>query len=106
MLELAGRILSQPEGPPRLYRMAARMDAAGLFTGTDWEEPASLVPGLVANTLEQGAKTTVVLDAMSHLRLLAVANGDASHGGLGGAGAPFFDPGAGAQSEPDFCPAG
>jgi len=76
VLELAGRLMGRPGGLAQLYRQAPRLDAAGLFAGTDWADPPMLIPGLVRGTLENGQKNTVVLDSLSHLRLLAVANGD------------------------------
>ncbi|SCZ65882.1 hypothetical protein [Thiohalomonas denitrificans] len=76
VLELAERLLVQPGGLERLYRLAPRFDAAGLFSGTDWVEPTALVPSLVRRTLEQGEKGTVVLECLSELRLLAVFKGE------------------------------
>ncbi|MDX1654818.1 MAG: hypothetical protein R3310_06360 [Candidatus Competibacteraceae bacterium] len=90
VLELAGRLLVQPDGPQRLYRLAPRLDEAGLFTGTDWADPDTLLPALVRNTLEHGRKDTVVLDCLSQLRLLAVANGDWTHPGVSVEGARHF----------------
>ncbi|MBN2702166.1 MAG: hypothetical protein ACPW60_01125 [Methylohalobius sp. ZOD2] len=90
VLELAGRMMGQPGGLERLYQLAPRMDIAGLFTGTDWDDPSALLPSLVRNTLEQGAKATVVLDCMSHLRLLAVANGACTHPGISAESARHF----------------
>ena len=75
VLELAGRLMARPGGLGYLYRLAPRLDEAGLFEGTDWADPAILVPGLVRGTLEHGQKSTVVLECLSQLRLLAVANG-------------------------------
>jgi len=74
VLELAGRLIVQPEGLLTLYRLAPQMDEAGLFLGTDWEAPAVLLPNLVRNTLEHGDKGIVILECLSQLRLLAVAN--------------------------------
>lgn len=76
VLELAGRLIGKPDGLAYLYSLAPRLDAGGLFIGTDWATPAILLPALVRNTLEQGQKPTVVLECLSQLRLLAVANGD------------------------------
>ncbi|WP_036232651.1 hypothetical protein [Marinobacterium litorale] len=78
LLELAARMMSKPGGIERLYQLAPKMDDAGLFLGTDWDHPSMLLPNLVRHTLEVGDKTTIVLDCLSQLRLLAVVN-DAHH---------------------------
>ncbi|MDR9498704.1 MAG: hypothetical protein RI556_05975 [Hydrogenovibrio sp.] len=82
VLEMAAWVMQKPEGVPALYRLAPAMDAAGLFEGTDWAEPGRLQPGLVVSTLQTGAKETVVLDALSHLRLLAIVEGVHRHPGI------------------------
>ena len=82
VLELAGRMLARPGGLQQLYALAPRLDKAGLFYGTDWAEPGALLPSLVNSTLEQGAKPLVMLECLSELRLLAIANGLHSHEGV------------------------
>ncbi|MGM0593790.1 MAG: hypothetical protein ACQETD_04565 [Pseudomonadota bacterium] len=82
VLELAGRLLQQEQGLPTLYHLAPRLDAAGLFVGTDWEYPAMLLPALVRHTLEQADRQTLVLECLSQLRLLAIANRSAVHPGV------------------------
>jgi hypothetical protein len=79
VLELAGRLMTRPGGLEMLYRLTPRMGPAGLFDGTDWSNPAILLPGLVRSTLEHGHRNTVVLDCLSQLRLLAVAKEESSH---------------------------
>jgi hypothetical protein len=90
VLELAGRLMPQPNGMEKLYRLAPRLEAAGIFTGTDWDDPAALLPSLVRNTLEHGEKATVVLECLSELRLLMVAKGECIHPGLSMEGAEHF----------------
>ncbi len=75
VLDLTARLMVQPDGIQKLYSYIARLDSAGVFTGTDWDEPSTLLPGLVRQTLEHGEKGTVVLDCLSHLRMLAIARG-------------------------------
>ncbi|MDG4812478.1 hypothetical protein P8629_05610 [Hydrogenovibrio sp. 3SP14C1] len=82
VLELAGRMILLPGGVQQLYALAPRLDDAGLFYGTDWAEPGALLPRLVNNTLEQGSDPLVMLECMSELRLLAIANGEYSHEGV------------------------
>ncbi len=82
VLDLAGRMLALPGGLQHLYALAPRMDNAELFYGTDWAEPGALRPSLVNNTLEQGSKPLVMLECLSELRLLAIANGVHNHEGV------------------------
>ncbi|MBN7798599.1 hypothetical protein [Parahaliea mediterranea] len=76
VLELARRLLLAPDGIARLYRLAPRLDAAGIFHGSDWQHPETLLAGLVANTFEQGDRQSVTIECISLLRALAVANGE------------------------------
>lgn len=82
VLDLARRLLVEPDGVERLARLAPRFDLAGLFAGTDWDEPATLLPHLVSHTLDTGERATVVLECLSELRLLAIAQGRARHRGV------------------------
>jgi hypothetical protein len=82
VLDLAGRLLEQPGGLEALAARAPRFDAAGVFSGTDWDQPGALLPGLVGQTLAGGKRATVVLECLSQLRLLAVARGNARHAGV------------------------
>lgn len=90
VLELASRMLSLPGGLQQLYDLAPRMDNAGLFYATDWAEPAALLPRLVNNTLEHGTKPLVMLECLSELRLLAIANDVHSHEGVSAEQARHF----------------
>ena len=58
------------------------LEEAGLFAESDWEDPSVLSPGLVGNTLTSSDARTAVLEIISELRLLAVANGDYYHPGI------------------------
>ena len=78
-LTLATQLLQKPNGVEVLYKLAPSLDKAGLFEGTDWDEPAKLLPDLVKSTLHTGAESTVVLDTLSHLRLLAIVEGTHQH---------------------------
>ncbi|WP_373190661.1 hypothetical protein [Halomonas sp.] len=90
VLDVAGRLLAVPDGLERLHALAPRMDAAGLFAGSDWDAPANLLPGLVSGTLEHGAPASVTVEAVSLLRLLAVAKGETDHPGIHAAAARRF----------------
>ena len=41
VLQLAGRLLCQPEGAEQLYQRATAIEHSGLFSGTDWANPAN-----------------------------------------------------------------
>ncbi|MDZ7826372.1 MAG: hypothetical protein U5R48_10530 [Gammaproteobacteria bacterium] len=82
VLDLARQLLLEPGGIEALAARAPRFDAAGVFAGTDWDEPGALLPGLVGQTLAAGEPATVVLECLSELRLLALARGDARHAGI------------------------
>lgn len=72
------KLLDSESGIALLYASAARFDAAGLFTGGDWEHPENLQPALVRGTLQGGGPNAAV-EALSELRLLAIAAGEAAH---------------------------
>ncbi|MEX0771390.1 MAG: hypothetical protein WD035_11680 [Balneolaceae bacterium] len=61
------------EGVRFLYHEMESLIQAGIFTETMWEDPARLVPSLVGGTLKAGGETTV-LEILSELRMLALAN--------------------------------
>lgn len=73
VIEIGRRLMAEPDGVALLYQLAPRFEAAGLFLGTDWDQPNQLIPSLVPLTLETGEKNTVALDCLSQLRLLAIA---------------------------------
>jgi len=78
-LDLSARLMSRPEGMEVLYERAPALDAAGIFGGSDWDNPATLVPQLVSQSLEAENKLTVALEALNLFRMLAVASGKAAH---------------------------
>ncbi|WP_209427998.1 hypothetical protein [Pararhodobacter sp. SW119] len=73
VLDCARRVLVHPDGLQMLQERAAAMERAGVFTGTDWENPAALLPRLVGNTLSHAEPPTIVLECLSLLRLLSAA---------------------------------
>lgn len=78
VLELARRLLLRPDGIERLYGWTPRLDSAGVFAGSDWQHPETLLAGLVANTFEQGDRQAVTIECINLLRALAVATGNHS----------------------------
>lgn len=90
VLDLARRLAHQPAGIPRLYGYAAALDEAGIFAGTDWDQPQVLLPRLVRHTLESGKPQTVTLELVNQLRFLAIAEGHHRHVGVSIEGAKHF----------------
>ncbi|OHU99291.1 hypothetical protein BKN37_19390 [Mycobacterium talmoniae] len=72
-------VLLQPGGCAAVQARAQELEAAGLFLGTDWATPQTLLPALSTGSLRSENQDTVVLEAVSQLRLAAVANGDYLH---------------------------
>ncbi|RZT88476.1 hypothetical protein EV383_5419 [Pseudonocardia sediminis] len=79
VLDSLRRALQQPGGCAAVQARAAALDEAGLFRGTDWDSPEILVPALGAAGLRSGDADTVLLEATSELRMLAIATGDYVH---------------------------
>ena len=79
LLEALRRVLLQPGGAAAVQRRAQAIEEAGLFLGTDWASPEILIPSLVGPGLHSGNADTVVMEATSELRMLAVARGDVDH---------------------------
>ncbi len=74
LFSLAQKILKAPGGVAALYPCAARFDDAGLFWGSDWENPGHLQPALTRGSL-QGEGQLPALECLSQLRMLAIAMG-------------------------------
>ncbi|MER5442725.1 hypothetical protein [Streptomyces sp. NPDC002790] len=79
LLEALRRVLTQPGGAAAVQARAQALEEAGLFQGTDWASPEILIPSLVSAGLLSGDTDTVVIEATSELRMLAVARGDFAH---------------------------
>ncbi|MDP5292140.1 hypothetical protein Q9290_07540 [Oceanimonas sp. CHS3-5] len=79
VLDAARRVLLLPGGCAAIEARAQTLEAAGVFLGTDWASPHILLPALTAYSLSSAEADTVVMEALSELRLLAVAQGHFSH---------------------------
>jgi len=66
-------------GCEALVQRAERLEAAGVFEGSDWNQPEILLASLSSFSLKSDSKDTVVIEALSELRLLAVAQGRYVH---------------------------
>ncbi len=72
LLQYARKLLGSDAGLAVLDREAHRFGAAGVFAGSDWEDPQYLNTALVRVTL-LGGGATAVLECLNQLRLLALA---------------------------------
>ncbi|MBW0102331.1 hypothetical protein [Pseudonocardia sp. KRD291] len=79
VLDSLRRTLQQPGGCAAVQSRAEALEEAGLFMGTDWASPEILVPALGAAGLRSGDADTVLLEATSELRMLAIATGEYAH---------------------------
>lgn len=79
VLEAALRVMEAPGGLDALYARVPDIEAKGVFVSSDWDRPAILRPALAVRTLRQGAPAFTAIEALSELRLLAVAMGDYLH---------------------------
>lgn len=78
LLQYARKLLSSGAGVALLNRHAHRFGAAGVFAGSDWDDPHYLNTALVRPTL-LGGGATATLECLSQLRLLALAEERDSH---------------------------
>ena len=79
LLDNARLVLLQPGGCGVIEARAQRLEEAGVFSGTDWAEPGNLLPSLTTFALQSTNADTVVIEALSELRLLAVARDQYLH---------------------------
>ncbi|TDR55030.1 hypothetical protein DFP85_106176 [Halomonas ventosae] len=79
VLDTARRVMLQEGGCDAIERRAQILEEAGVFLGSDWETPQYLVPSLTTHALKSADPNIVVIEAISELRILAVAKGDYLH---------------------------
>ncbi|XKE44150.1 hypothetical protein LG302_12245 [Halomonas organivorans] len=79
VLDTARRVMLQEGGCEAVEARAETLEAAGIFEGSDWATPQFLVPSLTTHALKSPDANTVVVEAISELRLLAVAKGERLH---------------------------
>lgn len=82
VLETAKQLMTAPGGLDALYARVPRLELAGVFANSDWAHPAILQPALAVRTLRQGEPNYTLIEALSEIRLLAVASGDYFHPGI------------------------
>ncbi len=79
VFELSRRVIMLDGGCEALEARAPGIEEAGVFEGSDWAMPQILVPSLSTHSLRSPMEDTVMVEALSELRLLAVATGDFRH---------------------------
>ncbi|MDF2234800.1 hypothetical protein P2H44_19745 [Albimonas sp. CAU 1670] len=82
VLAVVGRMIAVPGGLEALDARAARMEAAGIFQGSDWDSPRTLLPQLTGQTLASADMALVALEVASLMRLLVAARGEAGPRGV------------------------
>jgi hypothetical protein len=79
VLDSLRRVMLQPDGCAAIQSRAGALEEAGLFLGTDWASPEILVPALCGPGLRSENADTVLMEAVSELRMLAIASGEFTH---------------------------
>jgi hypothetical protein len=80
VLDTARRLLLTEGGLQAIEDRARDLEEAGVFQGSDWENPQNLLPSLSRHALTASDPNTVVIEVLNLLRLLAVARGKYEHG--------------------------
>lgn len=81
LFSLAQKILKLPGGAQALFAHAPAFDSAGLFWGSDWENPGHLQPALTRGSLLADGQLPA-LESLSELRMLAIALGQSDYEGF------------------------
>ncbi|MBA1145610.1 hypothetical protein H0Z60_00930 [Ectothiorhodospiraceae bacterium WFHF3C12] len=79
ILDTAKRLMAMEGGCAALESRIQALEEAGVFLGSDWASPQILVPSMTTHALQSPDPNTVVIEALSELRMLAVARGDYLH---------------------------
>ncbi len=79
VLDTARQVMLQPGGCAAVASRAQAIDEAGVFAGSDWATPQILIPALTPHSLGSADANIVVIEALSELRLLAVAHEEYRH---------------------------
>ncbi|WP_290651627.1 hypothetical protein, partial [Aquisalimonas sp.] len=90
VLEQARALITAPGGLDALYARVVALESAGVFARSDWGQPAILQPALAVRSLRHGDPPMAVIEALSEIRLLAVAMGDYFHPGISAEQAGHF----------------
>lgn len=73
------RILYLPDGCALIEREIQTIEAAGVFKNSDYDQPQILLPTLSSLALKSADADTLIIEALSQLRMLAIAKQDYWH---------------------------
>lgn len=79
VFDVVKRIVQLPEGFTLISQSIARIEAAGVFVGSDYADPQILVPALSVFALGSDDSNSVIIEVLSELRMLAVAQQQYEH---------------------------
>lgn len=79
VLDTARRIMLEDGGPAALEYRSQALEEAGIYDGTDWAKPQTLIPALTPFSLSSAEASTVTVECLSELRMLTIALGDYKH---------------------------
>ncbi|MFC4260581.1 hypothetical protein ACFOZ5_16300 [Marinobacter lacisalsi] len=79
LYESVREVLMLEGGCAAVEARAEAIERCGIFEGSDWAHPQILIPSLTTYSLRSPQMETVVVEALSELRLLAVAKGGYQH---------------------------
>lgn len=90
VFDTARRVMLQEGGCTALETRIQAFEEAGVFWGSDWAKPATLIPTLSRHSLQSPVAESVVIEALSELRFLAVAQSRYEHSELSSEQASHF----------------
>jgi hypothetical protein len=90
VFDLAREVLAHDSGCEALESRIPAIEKSGVFKGSDWAAPGFLIPTLARYSLQSPVAETVVIEALSELRFLAVARGQYKHPELSSEQASHF----------------
>jgi len=79
LIDAARPLMLDDSGLDAIYARVPAIEAAGFFSGSDWDYPQTLVPSLAVRTVRHGDPVATMVESLSQIRLLAVARGDFAH---------------------------
>ncbi len=79
VLDMARRCMLSDGGVEAVYARIEQLELSGVFEGTDWADPDNLQAAMAGRTLKLSDTATAMLEALNHLRMLAVAKRDYFH---------------------------
>ncbi|MEM9694046.1 MAG: hypothetical protein AAGA56_15975, partial [Myxococcota bacterium] len=74
VFQIAEALMGLPDGVDVLSQLAPEFEPSGVFAGGPWADPAKLQPVLVRGSL-QGSGVYPVVETLSELRVMAIAEG-------------------------------